>query len=161
VRILKILLSIAFALFCIVYAAQNVANIEQAYGAVGYVLGNVDHVVYPASIGPSITSPVLLRVATWIIIAGEFLAGLLALKGAWDLWAARSGDAAAFQAAKRFVNLGFGVGLLVWFGLFQALGGALFQQWQTEIGGGSLEDAGIFLAAIGALLLFLNLAPDD
>lgn len=160
-RIVKILLSIAFALFCVIYAAQNVANIDMAYGAVAYVLGNVDHPVYPASIGPTITSPALHVAATWVIIGGEFLAGLLALKGAWDLLAARGADAAAFQAAKKFVNLGFGVGLLVWFGFFQVLGGALFQQWQTEIGGGSLDDAGIFLTAIGALILFVNLVPDD
>ncbi len=160
-RTIKMLLSLAFALFCIIYASQNVVNLENAYAALAYVLGNVDHVVYPASLGPAVEHPGLVWLATGIVIAGEYTAGLVALKGTWDLWVARGASAEQFRAARKFTNLGLGCGLLVWFGLFQVIGGAWFQQWQTEIGGGSLEDAGIFLVAIAALTLFLNLVPDD
>ena len=61
-RTIKILLTLMLAFLAIAYATQNVVNIEQAFGAVGYVLGRVDHAVYPGSFMPSITSPALIWV---------------------------------------------------------------------------------------------------
>lgn len=158
---IKILLSLSLALFCIFYAIQNVVNLDAARAAFTYVMGGLDHEVYPVSFGPRINHPVLIWAAMATVIGLEFLAGLLALKGSWDMWVARGAGAAAFQAAKRMTNLGAGVGLLAWFGLFQAFGGAYFQQWQTAVGEQSLRHAGMFVAAIGVLILFINLVPDD
>jgi len=160
-RTVKILLGLCISLLCLFYATQNVANIEQAYGAVAYVIGNLEHEVYPISFGPSVTHPGGVWLATVAIIAMEYLAGMLAFKGAWDLWAARKAPAESFARARKFVNLGAGVGMLTWFGLFQVIGGAFFQQWQTAAGEQSVRHAALFVTMLGVVVLYINLVPDD
>jgi len=161
IRNIKILISLCVAAMCLIYAGQNLANIQQAYGAVAYVIGNVDHQIYPNSFGPTITSPALVWVAVTFIIALEITAGLVTLKGSWDLFQARSGDAETFNRAKRITLLGIGLTILIWFGVFHVVGGALFQQWQTEMGHNSLLDA--FWFAVMPMLagLYLTQVPDD
>ncbi|NIP18614.1 MAG: DUF2165 family protein [Xanthomonadales bacterium] len=161
IRNLKVILSLCVAAMCLVYAGQNLANLDQAYGAVAYVMGNVDHQVYPNSFGPTITSPALLWVALIIIIGLEITAGLVTLKGTWDLFQARSADAATFDRAKRVTLIGVGLTLLVWFGLFHVIGGAVFQQWQTEAGDGSLTGAFWYCAMPMLVGLYLTQMPDD
>ncbi len=160
-RLIKILLALMLAGLAIAYATQNVVNIEQAFGAVGYVLGRVDHAVYPGSFMPAITSPALIWVAVAIIVTMEYLAGLVLLKGAIDLWRARGEGAMAFDQAKKAVYVGAGLGMLVWFGLFHVLGGAVFQQWQTEAGDGSLRGAFWFGAMMALTATFIAVTPDE
>jgi len=161
IRNIKILLSLCVAAMCLIYAGQNLVNLQQAHGAVAYVLGNVDHQVYPNSIGPTITSSALVWVGVFIIIALEITAGLVTLKGSWDLFQARAADAEAFNKAKRVTLLGIGLALLVWFGVFHVIGGALFQQWQTELGHNSLTDAFWFVAMPMLAGLYLTQVPDN
>jgi predicted small integral membrane protein len=160
-RIIKILLSLMLSLLALFYVTQNVVNLEQAYGAVAYVLGNVDHVVYPESFGPAITATPLVWAAVFTIIGLEYLTGFVLLKGTFDLWRARGGDAMAFEAAKRWTLVGAGIGMLVWFGLFHVLGGALFQQWQTEVGDGSLTGAFWYGAIMALVALYIAQTPDN
>ena len=56
--------------------------------------------------------------------------------------------------------LGCGTALVVWFGLFTAIGGAYFQMWQTELGNAALQGAFQFTASIGIVALFVNMADD-
>jgi predicted small integral membrane protein len=85
--------------------------------------------------------------------------GALSLKGAWDLWRTRHEDASAFNSAKTFAILGAGMAMVVWFGGFVVMGGALFQMWQTQIGTGSFNGAFIYASTSALVLLFLN-SPD-
>jgi predicted small integral membrane protein len=96
-----------------------------------------------------------------IIILLEYSAGALAAKGAWDLCKSRKSSAGEFNAAKSYANLGGGIALLVWFGLFTAIGGSYFQMWQTELGGASLQGSFQFTASIGIVLLFVNMSEQD
>jgi predicted small integral membrane protein len=64
VRLLKVIFVVCVSLLCLFYAAQNVANLEACYQAFAYVLGSVDHQVYPDSIFPVIQSPVV----TWLAL---------------------------------------------------------------------------------------------
>ena len=157
IRYIKILLILFVALFCLLYAIQNVVNLDAAFVFVSTVLSMDGHAAYPDSLGPAITAPALVWTALFIIILMEFAAGVLAGKGAWDMWNARS-STAEFNAAKGTAILGCGVALLVWFGLFSTIGGAYFQMWQTELGGASLHDSLRFTASIGVVMLFVNMA---
>ena len=160
-RIIKILLSLFLALLALFYATQNVVNLEQAFGAVAYVLGNVDHAVYPESFGPAITAEPLLWAALFTIILMEYLTGLVLLKGTLDLWRARRGDRESFAASKQWTLVGAGLGMLIWFGLFHVFGGALFQQWQTQAGDGSLRGAFWYGAMMALVALYIAQTPDD
>jgi len=159
VRYLKIALVTLVGLQAWFYVAGNLANWQSGFGAVAYVLAMEGHEIYGNHIVPTIESPALVTIAFLIILTGEFLVGALSLKGARDLWNARSADADGFNSAKEFALLGTGMALLVWFGGFIVIGGALFQMWQTQIGSGSFDDAFVFATTAGLILLFLN-CPD-
>lgn len=160
IRYLKTVLVAFVALMCLMYAAQNIVNLDEAYGFVASAAGMKDHAAYPSSFGPAIEAPFLLWAVLGAIVLLETAAGLLAGWGAWDLWAARRAPGPAFNAAKARAVLGCGMALVVWFGLFAAIGGAYFQMWQTALGGAALAGAFQFAAQIGIVLLFVNI-PDE
>ncbi len=160
IRHLKIIFVASISLMCLFYAAQNVANLDACYQAFAYVLGKTDHQVYPDSIFPAVQNPAVIWLMVTIVVTLEFAAGLLSAKGVWDLWGARKASAANFNGAKTYALIGCSVGIVVWLGLFAVFGGALFQMWQTEIGGGSMEDAFQFFVACAFIFLIVN-SPDE
>ncbi len=160
IRYLKIIFVALISLLCLFYAGQNVANLNSCYQAFAYVLSMADHQVYPASIFPPIQNPVLTWLVLAVVVALEFLGGLFAAKGAWDLWAARKAPAVTFNTSKTYALLGCGTGIVIWLGLFGVFGGALFQMWQTDIGKGSLADAFQFFVACAFVFLIVISADD-
>jgi predicted small integral membrane protein len=155
-RLLKVALAAFVAIFCLMYAIQNIANLQAAYGFVALMAGMEGHAAYPSHVGPSVHSPMLIWTMLWIIIALEFLAGLLAAKGAFDMWQARKKSSSEFNDAKGSAVLGCGIGVIIWFGIFSAIGGAYFQMWQTQAGGGVLNNAGSFVVQLGVIALLIN-----
>ena len=97
-RNLKIVLVSFVSLGALLWAIKNVVNLESAYQSVAYVTSNADHAAYPKSLGPAITSPVLIWSALMIILIGEFATGLLAGKGAYDMYSSRREAAVEFNA---------------------------------------------------------------
>lgn len=156
IRFIKIFMAASVALFCLMYALQNVWNLEAASWFVSYTTGMEGHEKYPSHFGPAVTSSALHGIMLWIIIALEVTAGALAGKGAFDLFKARNGSADEFNGAKTYAIAGCGVGILVWFGLFSAIGGTYFQMWQTEAGGGALGNASIFSVQLGVIWLLIS-----
>lgn len=157
IRYLKMALVGAVAVLCLAYAGHNVVNLPQALDAVAYTIGQQDHQVYPRSFVPALTHPALVWIALGIILAGEFAAGLVAARGTWDLWRHRHAAATAFNDAKTCAVLGPGLGVVVWFALFGAIGGAVFQQWQTQAGALSLEGAFQYAGMCALVMLFVNM----
>lgn len=155
-RLVKIALVLFISLQALLYALQNLANINAAYQFVAYALGEQDHALYPSSIGPSITNSFLVWSALIIILAGEFAAAILAARGAFDMWSSRNAESAVFVSAQRFAALGCGMTMLVWFGLFMVIGGAFFQIWQTEAGAASLAGAFQYFVSGAVVLLVLQ-----
>lgn len=159
-RMLKILLVLFIGLHALIYALQNLANLEAAHAALGYVLSNADHEVYPNSMFFAVANPMVHWVALWLVIAGEVAVGAFAIKGAWDMFAARSDSAERFHAAKLNGVLAAGIALLVWFGFFMTFGAAFFQMWQTEIGAGSMEGAFMYSMASAITMMFVYVTND-
>jgi len=156
IRIIKIALAASVALFCLMYALQNIWNLDAAGWFVSYTTGMAGHDKYPSHFGPAVTIPALHSIMLWVIIALEITAGLLAAKGAFDLFKARNGSADEFNGAKTYAIAGCGVGILVWFGLFSAIAGAYFQIWQTEAGSGALANASMFSVQLGVIWLLIS-----
>ena len=158
IRLLKIIFVAFISLLCLFYAAQNVVNLDACYQAFAYVMGAVDHQIYPDSIAPVVQSPVVIWLVLVLVVSLEFAAGLLAAKGAWDLWRTRKASAADFNGAKTYALVGCGMGIVVWLGFFAVFGGSLFQMWQTELGGASMDDAFQFFVACALIFLVVNSA---
>lgn len=159
-RYFKIDFVILISLLCLFYAVQNVVNLDACYQTFAYVMSNAEHLAYPDSFFPAIQSPALLWLAVILVVGLEFAAGLLAAKGAWDLWRARKAPAAEFNSAKKYALVGCSTGIIVWLGLFSVFGGALFQMWQTQIGAGSLANSFQFFMACGLVFIIVHLDDD-
>jgi predicted small integral membrane protein len=157
---IKVALISVVALQGLLYAIQNVVNLDACYAAVAYALRMAEHTVYTASFGPAIENSILVWTAIALIIAGELSVGLVAATGAWQLWAARKRSSSDFNAAKGTGILGCGIAMLVWFGLFGALGGAYFQMWQTSAGALSLEGAFQYAGSSALIALYVAVAND-
>jgi len=155
IRLIKIAIAAFIAVFCVFYALQNLMNLQAAHGFVALMTSMSDHAAYPNHFGPAITSSAIVWVLLFIIIAGELLAGALAAKGALDMWKARAADTEAFSAAKTYAYAACGVAILVWFGIFSAVGGAYFQMWQTAAGETPLMHASTFSIQFAALWLVM------
>lgn len=156
IRYIKIAMIASVSIFCLAYALQNIVNLESAHWFVSYTTSMEGHEKYASHFGPAITSPALHWVLLWIIIALEISAGLLAAKGAFDLFRARNASAEDFQSAKTYGIAGCGVGILIWFGLFSAIGGAYFQMWQTDAGGSALGNATLFSIQLALVWMLVS-----
>jgi len=156
IRYIKIAMIASVSVFCLAYALQNIVNLAAAEWFVAYTTSMEGHDKYPSHFGPAITSPALHVTMLWIIIALELSAGLLAAKGAFDLFGARNSNAEDFQSAKTYGIAACGVGILIWFGLFSAIGGAYFQMWQTDAGAGALANASMFSVQLAAVWLLVS-----
>ena len=160
IRIWKIAFSAIFSFLIFAYAVQNVANITDGmFGSFAYVLGQADHLAYPESVVPVIAHPVLIWAVLLIVLASEFLCGILAAIGAWNMWQHRTGTSAEFRAAKTHAINAFGLGVVIWLLFFGTFGGAVFQMWQTEIGTSSFN--GAFQLTVYSLLLFGLVSLED
>lgn len=159
-RILKILLVLAIGAHALIYALQNLANLDAAHAAMGYVLSNAGHEVYPDTMFFAVTSPLLHWCALWLVIAGECAIGYFGFRGAWDMFAARGGSAEQFHAAKSNGVIAAALALLVWFGLFMTVGAAFFQMWQTELGSGSMEGSFMYAMASAITMMFVYVTQD-
>lgn len=158
-RILKILLAASVAFFCLMYAIQNLVNLGPAFGFVQLMVGMEGHAAYPSHFGFAVTSRYVIGAMLGLIILLEITAGLLAAKGAFDMWRARSSSVEVFDASKHYALLGAGMAVLVWFGIFSAVGGAYFQMWQTEAGSVALE--GAFWYSVQNGIAFLIIRASD
>lgn len=158
-RIFKILLAASVAFFCLMYAIQNLVNLGPAFGFVQLMASMDGHAVYPSHFGFAVNSPYIVGAMLGLIILLEIVAGLLAAKGAFDMWRAREASIEAFDASKHYALLGAGVAVLIWFGIFSAIGGAYFQMWQTEAGSVALE--GAFWYSVQNGIAFLIIRASD
>ena len=156
IRWLKIALAASVSAFCVFYAVHNIVNHGQAMWFVQTMVSMQGHEAYPDSIIPAVRSPIIVGVMLWIIILLEITAGYLAGKGAVDMFVARKANADTFNAAKTNALAGTMIGVLIWFGIFSAVGGALFQMWQTEVGQGALANASTFSIQLGVIWMILR-----
>ncbi len=156
-RYLKMALAIAVGLLAALWSANNLLNWEVAHGAVAYTLSQADQAGYPNHLVPALNSPILATIVLLTIVTGEGVAGALALAGVYQMWAARKLDDQAFGSAKRYAVWGAGVAVLVWFLLFQVIGGTVILMGQSEGARGALEGAFRFAAYCFMTLIYLSL----
>ncbi len=156
IRYIKIALAAFASLFCLFYAVQNIANLPSAEWFVGSMAAMEGHEAYPNTFAFAVKSPALVKVMLWIIILLELAAGILAGKGAWDMFSARDGSSDDFNSAKTYALAGTGMAVIIWFGIFGAFGGAFFQMWQVEAGLNALRDSSFFAIQHGVVWLMIR-----
>lgn len=123
-RIFKSLLVSLIGLTALMYALHN--------------LGDVGDMRRQMEAMPAAASSAALSWAAFALITLCQLAlAVVALKGAWELFAARKGSADEFKEAKSTAVWAGGLSLLSWFALSLMVGAGLFQ-WGTDNGAEAL-----------------------
>ena len=123
-RVFKSLLVSLIGLTALMYGLRNVRDI-------GEMRQLIDAVPAPAN------SLTISWTGFAVITFLHFLIAAVALKGAWDLFAARRGTAEEFKEAKSTAVWAGGLSLLSWFGLSLMVGAGIFQ-WGTDHGAAAL-----------------------
>jgi predicted small integral membrane protein len=160
IRHLKVILVLIISLLCLAYATQNMVNLDPAYQSFVYVMSNADHSVYGLSFMPSISHPVLLWIALFLVVGLELIAGLVTLQGFFRMWASRNASALEFNESKKYALLGCGLGIIVWLGIFGVFGGAFFQMWQTDIGKSSMDGAYQFFMSCAMVFIIVSMKDE-
>ncbi|HVI54937.1 MAG TPA: DUF2165 domain-containing protein [Luteibacter sp.] len=156
----KILLSLTLAAFALVVAYDNLVDYGSNFAFVRHVLSMDTTFPGNALSGRALTQPWMWHAGYVAIIVGEAATGLLLLLGSIVLWRARRQSASAFQAAKRWVIAGCGLGFVLWFLGFMVVGGEWFAMWQSKVWNGQ-EAAFRFYMAIVGVLVFVNQADGE
>lgn len=157
-RYAKIVMVLSLAAFAFMVTFNNITDYGSNFAFVQHVLSMDTTFPDNAAMYRAITTPILWHLGYWGIIAGEGLTFVLFLMGAASMVRARGGDAAAFDASKKWVIAGATIGFLVWFFGFMVVGGEWFLMWQSDSWNG--QDAAFkFYMAILGVLIFVN-QPD-
>jgi predicted small integral membrane protein len=159
-RVTKMLLSLTLAAFALVVAYDNLVDYGSNFAFVQHVLSMDTTFRENALLDRAITRPWMWHVGYLLIIAGEAATGILLLFGSAVLWRARRQPASTFQAAKRWVVAGCGLGFVVWFFGFMVVGGEWFAMWQSKAWNGQ-EGAFRFYMAVIGVLVFVNQADGE
>jgi hypothetical protein len=100
IRMVKSLLVLtvgANALFC---ALQNIANLDEARGALAYVISGAGQETYKHTLFFYSSNPALAWLALAVVLAGEFSIAVFGVKGAWELFSARNGTTEAIPGGE-------------------------------------------------------------
>lgn len=158
VRLVKIAMVAATAVFALLVAFNNVVDYGTNYAFVRHTLSMDTTFPGNALMGRAIISPTLWTAGYWAIIAAEAATGLVLVWATVRLAAAVRGRAEMFNAAKSLVLVGVGLGFLLWFGGFMVVGGEWFAMWQSKSWNGQ-EAAFRFYLSLLAVAIFVN-QPD-
>ncbi len=157
-RHLKIVVALCVAGLAGLYGIQNLFNIGEAHGFVSLMLSQQERPAYPSGLIPPMNSAAIAWVVLAVIIITELAAAACALFGAWSMLKNRNTDG-EFSKSKHMAMLGAGLGVLIWFGYFQVIGGAGLQMWQAQAGQGPMT--GSFQYAVLCFLALIFLAQAE
>jgi predicted small integral membrane protein len=159
VRLAKVLLVAAIALFASLVAFGNITDYNTNLAFVQHVLAM--DTIFPFSTIKyrAITDPTLQHLAYAMIIAAEVAVAILCWFGAAMLARHIRADAGTFNRAKTFAVIGLALGFLLWEVGFMSIGGEWFGMWQSQQWNG-IPSAFRFLITIIAVLIFLAM-PDQ
>jgi predicted small integral membrane protein len=158
IRLVKTAMVASTALFALLVTFNNLVDYGSNYEFVRHTLSMDTTFPGNALKGRAIASPVLWTAGYWAIILTEAAVGITLAIGALRLTLALHADAQSFNAAKTFAFVGIGLGFLLWFTGFMAVGGEWFAMWQSKVWNG--QDAAFrFYMTLLAVGIFIN-QPD-
>jgi predicted small integral membrane protein len=157
-RLAKVALIAALAAYALIVAYDNVVDYGSNYEFVRHVLSMDTTFAGNTLKHRAITDEAVWKAAYALIIAVEWLTGLLLTVGAIALLRKLTAPAAAFDRAKAWAVAGLTVGFSLWFFGFLVVAGEYFAMWQSQVWNGQ-ESAFRIAATILGVLIFVSL-PD-
>ncbi|WP_350304818.1 DUF2165 family protein [Photorhabdus viridis] len=154
IRLSKVLLVCAIALFATLVAFGNITDYGTNFVFVQHVL-MMDTIFPDATITyRAIHSPVLHHIGYIIIISLETLTAVLCWIGGIRLLANLKSDAAVFNKKKAIAIAGLTLGFLTWQVAFMSIGGEWFGMWMSKQWNG-VSSAFRFFVTIILVLIYL------
>ena len=153
-RVAKVLLVFAVALFYSFVVLNNTTDYDSNYQFVRHVL--MMDSTFPGNRGMwrAINGPVWHTMFYVSIIAWEAVTMILCWWGGWRLARALRGSAASFNQAKCLALASLTLSLLMWLVAFLSVGGEWFLMWQSKTWNG--QDAAFrMFTIVGIVLLFV------
>jgi predicted small integral membrane protein len=135
-RLVKTAMVASTALFALLVAFNNVVDYDSNYEFVRHTLSMDTTFPGNALMGRAITYPTLWTAAYWSIILVEAVTGIVLAWATLQLAINLPAGAVRFNAAKTYVVVGAGLGFLLWFTGFMAVGGEWFAMWQSKVWNG-------------------------
>ena len=131
-RLFQSLILALAGLYGLFVFAGNLMDYDSNYQFVRHVLSMDTTFEGNALMWRAIDNEIIHHIAYWGIIIAEGLFALLALIGAFKLFARRNADTAAYNQAKWWGYAAYGLGLLIWFFGFIIIGSEWFAMWQSS-----------------------------
>jgi predicted small integral membrane protein len=160
VRYMKIAVVGSLALFVFLVTLNNVTDYGSNFAFVGHVLSMDTTFRSSALMYRAITAPPLWHLAYWLIIVAEALTCAMLAVGTIAMWRVRRSDGRSFNAAKLLTVIGCGIGFLLWFTGFMAIGSEWFAMWQSGTWNGQEAAFRIYVTLLG-VLVFINQGDPD
>jgi predicted small integral membrane protein len=157
-RLAKVALIAALAAYAFVVAYDNIVDYGSNYEFVGHVLSMDTTFAGNALKHRAITNETVWKAAYALIIAVQWLTGLLLVLGAITLSRKLTAPALIFDRAKAWAVAGLTVGFGLWFFGFLVVAGEYFAMWQSQVWNGQESAFRIATMMLGALI-FVSL-PD-
>jgi predicted small integral membrane protein len=160
IRVAKILLVLAVALFYSIVVFNNLTDYNSNYLFVYHVL-QMDS-TFPGNQGMwrAVHSTFVYRSFYGSIISWETLTAVLAWSGGVALLLKLRATPAAFNLAKRISIAALTLGMLMWFVAFLTVGAEWFLMWQSKTWNGQ-EAAFRMFTVLGIILIFLAMPDQD
>lgn len=160
IRLSKVSMVLAIALFATLVAFGNVTDYGSNFAFVKHVL-LMDTIFPDATIKyRAIETPWMHHAGYISIIALETLTALLCWIGGFKLLAARSLSRQDFHHAKSWAIAGLTLGFLTWQVGFMSVGGEWFGMWMSETWNGA-PDAFRFFITIITVLIYVVMPDGD
>ena len=157
-RLAKAALIAALAAYALIVAYDNIVDYGSNYEFVKHVLSMDTTFAGNALRHRAISDESAWRTAYALIIATEWLTGVLLALGAIALLRRLTAPAEAFNRAKVWAVAGLTVGFGLWFFGFLVIAGEYFAMWQSQVWNGQ-EAAFLIVTVILGVLVFVSL-PD-
>lgn len=159
-RVVKLLLVFAVALFYTFVVFNNLTDYNSNYQFVRHVLMMDSTLPGNRGMWRALNSSTWHTAFYVSIIAWESITMLLAWWGGWRLIQAISEPASAFHQAKSLAVAALALALVMWLVAFLSVGGEWFLMWQSKTWNG--QDAAFHMfTVVGIVLLFLAQQDSD
>lgn len=160
IRLVKIGLVAAVALWGLVGALSNLSSWDNTLGTVGAVT-SMATIEGGAESWKATTNPAVIWLGGLFIALSKLAAGLLCGAGAWRMWRARAAGPAEFAAARTIALAGCGVAIFMLFGGFIVIAEGWFELWRSQSAITQSLPTAFRYAGLIALIGIFVVATDD
>ena len=158
-RQIKIVFGALIAFYMAMVCFNNITDYDSNFQFVGMVSGMGDVFSKDKTGWRAIHSDTLHHIMYAFIILLELTITILTLSGTLKMLRKLNSSSVEFNQAKKLILTGISLGVILWFGVFIAIGGEWFLMWQSKNWNG--QNTAFFLTLCFLLFLIYISRPDD